>query len=104
MKRIHVVAAVIRSEGKILLSKRLDHVHQGGKWEFPGGKVETDEAVTAALVRELQEELAITPTDFQPLIQIHHDYPDKHIFLDVWVDTYCIKPAPFGIFHTFGCL
>lgn len=89
MKRIHVVAAVIKGdnagrEGEILLAKRPDHLHQGGKWEFPGGKVESSEDVSCALIRELQEELNITPTHFNPLIQIHHDYSDKSVFLDVW--------------------
>ncbi|MCG8673089.1 MAG: Nudix family hydrolase [Pseudomonadales bacterium] len=89
MKRIHVVAAVIRGvdhheQEAILISKRPDHVHQGGKWEFPGGKVESDETVESSLIRELQEELGITPTKYSPLIQIHHDYPDKSVFLDVW--------------------
>lgn len=85
MKRVHVVAAVIRgNDGRILIAKRADEQHQGGLWEFPGGKVESDEAVEAALARELSEELGIVPTAAQPLIQIMHDYPDKQILLDVW--------------------
>lgn len=81
---VHVAAAVIRRGSQILLSKRKKHVHQGGLWEFPGGKVESSESIERALVRELQEELAITPTRFEPLIQIFHDYGDKSVFLDVW--------------------
>lgn len=85
MKRVHVVAAVIRgNDGRILIAKRADEQHQGGLWEFPGGKVESDEAIEAALARELSEELGIVPTAAQPLIQIMHDYPDKQILLDVW--------------------
>lgn len=85
MKRIHVAAAVIRdAQGKILIARRADTQHQGGLWEFPGGKVEPGEAVEAALSRELQEELGIVVTAARPLIKIKHDYPDKQVLLDVW--------------------
>lgn len=85
MKRVHVAAAVIRGEdGRILIAKRPDDKHQGGLWEFPGGKVEEGEAVLAALSRELREELAIDLDSARPLIQVRHDYPDKQVLLDVW--------------------
>ena len=85
MKRIHVAAAVIRgADGQILLAKRPEDKHQGGLWEFPGGKVESGETVQAALARELEEELDIRPTAARPLIQVRHDYPDKQVLLDVW--------------------
>ena len=83
--RIHVAAAVIQNkEGEILIAKRPHDKHQGGLWEFPGGKVEADENTFDALTRELHEELGITISSARPLIQIHHDYPDKSIFLDVF--------------------
>jgi 8-oxo-dGTP diphosphatase len=85
VKRIHVAAAVIRgADGKILIARRADTQHQGGLWEFPGGKVEPGEAVEAALARELLEELNIVVTQARPLIKIQHDYPDKQVLLDVW--------------------
>lgn len=85
MKRIHVAAAVIRGQdGRILIAKRADDQHQGGLWEFPGGKVEAGEAVRDALARELEEELGIRPSAARPLIQVRHDYPDKQVLLDVW--------------------
>jgi len=85
LKRVHVVAAVIvNAEGQILISKRHEHAHQGGRWEFPGGKLEDDETVEQGLSRELVEELGITPTVMRPLIQISHDYPGKSVLLDVW--------------------
>lgn len=84
-KIIHVAAGVIRNaHGQIFIAKRPDNAHQGGLWEFPGGKLDAGESVQAALVRELQEELGITATEFSPLIQIRHDYPDKSVLLDVW--------------------
>ena len=60
MKRVHVAAAVIRgTDGKILIARRADTQHQGGLWEFPGGKVEAHEMPAESLVRELAEELGI---------------------------------------------
>lgn len=85
MKRVHVAAAVIRgTDGKILIARRADKQHQGGLWEFPGGKVEAGETVEAALARELKEELGIVVVAARPLIKIMHDYPDKQVLLDVW--------------------
>lgn len=84
MKRISVVAAVIRDQGKILIAQRAADAHQGGLWEFPGGKCEAGETSAVALCRELEEELGIVATMYRPLIQITHDYSDKSVCLDVW--------------------
>lgn len=85
MKPVHVAAAVIRGlDGRILIARRGDAQHQGGLWEFPGGKVEAGESVPAALARELYEELGIRVEAARPLIQVRHDYPDKRVLLDVW--------------------
>lgn len=94
MRYIHVAVGVIKGpDGKILLSKRRDDAHQGGLWEFPGGKVEVGESVQVALRRELKEELAIDTVHSLPLIQIRHHYSDKSVLLDVWeVDSYRGSP------------
>lgn len=85
MTRVQVAAAVIRrADGHILLAKRADQQHQGGLWEFPGGKLEAGESALVALRRELQEELGIAVTAARPLIKVQHDYPDKQVLLDVW--------------------
>jgi 8-oxo-dGTP diphosphatase len=82
---LHVVAAAILNDGgQVLIARRPDHVHQGGKWEFPGGKVEIGESPCRALRRELFEELGISVEGCEPLIQIRHRYPDKAVLLDVW--------------------
>ncbi|MGO2415958.1 MAG: Nudix family hydrolase, partial [Cobetia crustatorum] len=70
-------------------------VDQGGLWEFPGGKLAPYETGLEALKRELCEELGIEITRAQPLIRIHHEYPDKHILLDVW-ETRQFSGEPFG--------
>ena len=96
MKRIHVAAAVIRGgDGRILIARRPDDKHQGGLWEFPGGKVEADESVEQALARELDEELGIRPSAARPLLQVRHDYPDKQVLLDVW-DVSAFTGEPHG--------
>ncbi|MCW8125634.1 8-oxo-dGTP diphosphatase MutT [Microbulbifer halophilus] len=84
-KVIHVaVGVVMREDGKILIARRPDHLHMGGRWEFPGGKVEEDETAQQALGRELLEEVAIEAKKLQPLTEIRHDYPEKTVLLDTW--------------------
>jgi 8-oxo-dGTP diphosphatase len=83
---LHVAVGVVRNaSGEILISLRPDHVHQGGLWEFPGGKVEPGEDVLIALGRELNEELGIEVRRAQPLLEVTHDYGDKAVRLDVWL-------------------
>ena len=85
-KIVHVVVGVLINEvGQVLLSKRGDNQHQGGLWEFPGGKVERDESVFDALAREFLEEVDVRILSAQPLLQISHDYGDKQVLLDVWL-------------------
>ncbi len=86
MSRIHVAAGVILNDsGEVLLALRPLHKHQGGLWEFPGGKVEAGESVQAALARELHEELNLTVEQSEPLLITEHDYGEKQVLLDVWV-------------------
>lgn len=88
-KTVHVaVGVIVNHDGKILIAKRPQTVHQGGLWEFPGGKVEPGESVYQALVRELYEELAVTVEKIEPLIKIQHDYGDKSVLLDVYKVTH----------------
>jgi len=56
---VDVVAAIIERDGNILLARRDGSSDQAGLWEFPGGKVEAGETQPQALIRELQEEMAI---------------------------------------------
>jgi len=79
----HVAVGVIWSDGKILITQRAQQAHQGGFWEFPGGKLEPGECVQTALRRELQEEVGILVQDSTPLIKINYRYPDKRVLLDV---------------------
>jgi len=81
---IDVVAAIIEQEGKILLARRDASGDQAGLWEFPGGKVEAGESQAAALVRELQEELAIE-TRVEAWVATHDfQQPERIIRLHAW--------------------
>ncbi|MDR8525400.1 8-oxo-dGTP diphosphatase MutT [Shewanella fidelis] len=89
MKLIHVAVGVIKQGNRILLAKRPLELHQGGKWEFPGGKVEQDETTSEALIRELKEEVNLDVMNTSPMMEIHHDYGDKKVFLDIhWVENF----------------
>jgi 8-oxo-dGTP diphosphatase len=57
---LHVVAAVMIHEGRILGCRRASHKDAAGQWEFPGGKVEIGESPQDALKREISEELSMT--------------------------------------------
>lgn len=78
------VGVIADASGAILIARRPDHVHQGGLWEFPGGKMEPGEEAPAALRRELYEELGIVARAAEPLLQVVHAYPDRTVLLDVW--------------------
>ncbi|QQS55866.1 MAG: 8-oxo-dGTP diphosphatase MutT [Candidatus Competibacteraceae bacterium] len=83
---MHVAVGIVTgADGAVLITRRPDHVHQGGLWEFPGGKVEHGESVIAALGRELREELGIAVRAAEPLLRTGHAYPDdRRVLLDVW--------------------
>ncbi|EED33840.1 mutator MutT protein [gamma proteobacterium NOR5-3] len=78
-----MAVAVIFQADQILLTKRHAHSHQGGLWEFPGGKLEPGESLAEALKRELLEEVGIEVLSHHPLLLIEHDYGDKQVLLDV---------------------
>ncbi len=98
-KCVQVAVGVIKDpSGRILITKRAQDVHMGGRWEFPGGKIESGETPQWALVRELNEELGLEiPTDavltevITPLITLRYAYPTKTVELhvyDVYVQTH----------------
>lgn len=81
---IKVSVGLIEQDDRILVAKRHQHQHQGGLWEFPGGKVEPDEEPLDALKRELKEEVALNVLAAEPLFNIEHEYTDKSVQLIIF--------------------
>jgi len=77
------VGILIDDAGRVLVARRAPEAHQGGLWEFPGGKVEAEETLLEALARELREELGVRVESTEPLLVLEHDYGDKQVRLDV---------------------
>ncbi len=98
LRRVRVVAAVIRREDRILVTRRRDDVPRGGLWEFPGGKVEAGEDEPAALRREVYEELACEVVVGRLLVRHTHRYPDLEVELAFYA---CVlagrEPRPIGV-------
>jgi 8-oxo-dGTP diphosphatase len=93
MKTVEVAVGVILRDNQVFISKRDDKLHQGGKWEFPGGKREINEAIEQTLARELKEEIDIVVLNQKPLMVIEHDYGDKQVRLDIRiVDDFIGEP------------
>lgn len=73
------VGVVLDGEGRVLIDQRLNEGLLGGLWEFPGGKQEEGEAITATIARELAEELAIAVEVGEELIVVEHAYSHKRL-------------------------
>ena len=85
---VHVAVGIILDpQGKVLIAQRPAAAHQGGKWEFPGGKLQPQEEISHALARELNEELDIHVQTAHPFLRTQHAYLDKTVLLDVWKVT-----------------
>ena len=86
MKRVEVVAGVIFNPKRthVLVALRKPEQHQGDRWEFPGGKLESGESAKAGLDRELLEEIGIKVLSSESRATVEHQYPDKHVCLYFW--------------------
>ena len=82
-----VAGALLDAQGRVLIAQRPAGKELAGRWEFPGGKLHANESPRAGLKRELKEELGIEVLDAEPLVRYPHDYPDKTVWLDLWLVT-----------------
>jgi 8-oxo-dGTP diphosphatase len=87
MKEVHVTAAVIVQENKILCVQRNENKYDyiSKKWEFPGGKVEENEQLEDTIKREILEELNLTIEVKTFLTQVNHQYPDFLLKMDTFI-------------------
>ena len=89
---IVVTAAVIERDGRFLMTRRLEGTHLAGAWEFPGGKCDPDESLTACLQRELVEELGTRSTIGREVFTVEHAYPQRTVRLHFFETTISDEP------------
>ena len=79
--------ALVDADNRVLIAQRPEGKSMAGLWEFPGGKVETDETPEDALIRELHEELGIRTwaTCLAPLTFASHTYEDFHLLMPLFI-------------------
>lgn len=94
MKVIRVVAAIVESEGRYLVTRRQAGVHLAGLWEFPGGKVDATETHEQALRREMSEELGVEVGVEDLCLSTSHEYPDRTVTLYFYRCRLAGAPVP----------
>jgi 8-oxo-dGTP diphosphatase len=80
-------AALIDTDGRVLICQRPEGKQLAGLWEFPGGKVEPGETPEACLIRELDEELGIRVTHacLAPFVFASHEYEAFHLLMPLYL-------------------
>ncbi len=82
MKVVDVSIAIVKNEqSNYLIALRANDSHQGGKWEFPGGKVVVNESAEEAMLRELFEEIGLLASQYNLFEKLFFDYGDKKLHL-----------------------
>jgi 8-oxo-dGTP diphosphatase len=85
LRTVRVVAgALFDATGHVLIAQRPPGSHMAGRWEFPGGKIDSGESELLALSRELTEELGVTLVSAEPMLQLTHEYPERRVELSMW--------------------
>jgi mutator protein MutT len=89
-----VTAAVIERDGCFLVTRRQQGVHLEGYWEFPGGKCDEAETLTACLARELREELDVGARIGPEVYTVTHAYPERSVELHFFQCELAGDPRP----------
>ena len=82
-----VAAALVDSDGRVLIAKRPQGKSLAGLWEFPGGKLEAGETPEACLIRELDEELGLQVSQacLAPFVFASHGYDSFHLLMPLYL-------------------
>lgn len=88
MKTIEVVAAIIKKQDKIFITRR-SYGEFADMWEFPGGKIELGESREEALIREIKEELELDINNLEYLTTVEYDYPNFHLTMHCFICEIC---------------
>lgn len=93
-----VAVGLLERSGRLLICRRRRNQVHGGKWEFPGGKVEPGETPREALIRELGEELGIDVVAAEEAVRYDYTYPGERSVLLVFftVGSYRGRIRPSG--------
>ena len=88
LERFDVVAGILLDgDGRVLITERVDDGPFHGMWEFPGGKINGDESLEAALRRELIEEIGVDALASAHFMRLDHRYSDRHVCIDFYLVT-----------------
>ncbi len=96
-QRIKIAAGIIldADQKRVFIAERNVTAHTGGFWEFSGGKIEQGESPEQAVIRELEEEVGITPTQIEHFMFLEHDYADRALSFDFFL-IWDFKGEPYG--------
>lgn len=78
---VQVTAALIRRDGRYLITLRPEGSHLEGHWEFPGGKLDPGETLEDCVVREVEEETGLRIRVEEKAAEVVHHYPEKSVHL-----------------------
>src|SRR5947209_787281 len=94
---MHVVAAFIERDGRVLLDRRAPGTHLAGRWEFPGGKREAGESDVEALRREMKEELGSDANIGPEVARVEHAYEDFDLTLVLYETDLLAEATAAGV-------
>jgi mutator protein MutT len=85
MRLYEVAAGILVDRDRVLIARRQEHDHQGGRWEFPGGKRHAGETIAECLRRELIEEIGLEVTIGPIWRALTHVYPDRRVSIYFYI-------------------